>query len=116
MKEFLREYKSLKQRYNKKQNLKIWDVLNQKKQGKAHFYFSSQKEHVEKDTKREDNGIFLEKLIYIVDQKKTISKRERQNELKSVLYETIKLTDTLKRQLKQLENSGLVYDSHPPKY
>ncbi len=51
-----------------------------------------------------------------LDQKKNISKRERQNELKSVLYETIKLTDTLKKQLKKLESSGLVYDSHPPKY
>lgn len=59
IKEFLREYNSLKQRYNKKQNLKIWDVLNQKKQGKAHFYFSSQKDSSTKDEKHDDNGNLL---------------------------------------------------------
>jgi hypothetical protein len=43
LKDFMREYKSLKQKYNKKMNLKIWDTSNQHKKGKANFYFSSQK-------------------------------------------------------------------------
>jgi hypothetical protein len=43
MKDFVREYKMLKQRFNQKQNLKIWEVLNQQKSTGANFYFSSTK-------------------------------------------------------------------------
>lgn len=42
IKEFLREYKTIKQRYNDKLNVKIWDKSTQNKK-KANFYFSSQK-------------------------------------------------------------------------
>jgi hypothetical protein len=43
IKEFSREYNSLKQRFNQKQNVKIWDSLNQNTKNKTQFYFSSQK-------------------------------------------------------------------------
>ncbi len=44
---------------------------------------------------------------------KQINKKDRQSELKQVLFETIKLTNTLKHQLKKLEMSGLSYSHFP---
>jgi hypothetical protein len=49
-------------------------------------------------------------------ERKTMAKKDRQKELKTVLFETMKLTNTLKSQLEKLEKSGLVYDVQPPKY
>jgi len=51
----------------------------------------------------------------IVDRKE-MAKKDRQTELKSVLFETMKLTNTLKSQLEKFEKAGLVYDHHPSKY
>lgn len=118
MKDFVREYKMLKQRFNQKQNLKIWEVLNQQKSTGANFYFSSTKamageEHHEeggKDIKYESGK------ANNVLERKTMAKKDRQKELKTVLFETMKLTNTLKSQLEKLEKSGLVYDVQPPKY
>jgi len=45
-----------------------------------------------------------------------VAKKDRQKELKAVLFETMKLTNTLKSQLEKFENAGLVYDEHPPKH
>ena len=45
-----------------------------------------------------------------------MAKKDRQTELKSVLFETMKLTNTLKSQLEKFEKAGLVYDHHPSKY
>jgi len=51
----------------------------------------------------------------IVDRKE-MAKKDRQTELKSVLFETMKLTNTLKSQLEKFEKAGLVYDQHPSKH
>mmetsp|Transcript_12234 Transcript_12234/g.10537 ORF Transcript_12234/g.10537 Transcript_12234/m.10537 type:complete len:103 (-) Transcript_12234:236-544(-) len=40
-KEFMRQFNKLKRQFYKEKNIKIYDVLNQKKKGTGHFYFSS---------------------------------------------------------------------------
>jgi len=56
----------------------------------------------------------IEIIIYL--ERKEMAKKDRQTELKSVLFETMKLTNTLKSQLEKFEKAGLVYDHHPSKY
>lgn len=118
MKDFVREYKMLKQRFNQKQNLKIWEVLNQQKSTGANFYFSSTKAMADAE-QHEEGGKDMEywsgKANNVLE-RKTVAKKDRQKELKTVLFETMKLTNTLKSQLEKLEKSGLVYDVQPPKY
>ena len=48
-------------------------------------------------------------LYYYLNKGKIIPKSERQTELKNVLFETMKLTEMLKSQLKKLQNCGLVF-------
>lgn len=63
MKEFIREYKILKQRSNQKQNLRIWEVLNQKKMTGSNFYFSSAKSMAgtSQIAAKDEGGIFFKK-------------------------------------------------------
>jgi len=104
MKELNREHNALKMKLRQNQNLKIWDVLTQNKKGKQ--VFSSFKSGLDAAKTGKD-----EKLAG-GEKGKVITKSERQNELKLVLFETMKLTTTLKNQLKKLENSGLVYNNN----
>jgi len=119
IKEFSREYNTLRQRFYKKQNLKIWDVLNANARTKTQFYFSSQKgkkNESHSPEKKLDTPAPQDVSGAPTEQKKTVGKNEKHAELQKVLFDTMKLTKTLKAQLEKLENCGLVYDTHGIKY
>ncbi|CAK91019.1 unnamed protein product (macronuclear) [Paramecium tetraurelia] len=93
LEEFQREYNILRSKYNEKKKLKIWEVLNEKKknQKSLQHFGSSQKEDVKQNE---------------VDAK-AVNKKERQQELKKVLLETMMLSNVLKEQLVVLNRKGI---------
>ncbi|CAD8127381.1 unnamed protein product [Paramecium sonneborni] len=93
LEDFQREYNILRSRYNEKKKLKIWEVLSEKKknQKSLQHFGSSQKEEIKQNE---------------IDGKAT-NKKERQQELKKVLLETMMLSNVIKEQLVVLNRKGI---------
>jgi len=105
MKEFLREYRNLKNRNNSNQRVPIWETLTKQKSSGANFYFSSAK------TLQNEPSEELE----AHDARRGV-KKDRQKELKTVLFETMKLSDILQGQLEKLKRAGLGAQNQAPKH